>query len=104
MTSLASTIRGPGVLPSTVSLDAVPSHLARRRPVGSHRFQQPAPGMFGREGNALGLSGADGQRIQPERLPAVVEPIEQPEMMAMEVEDSRKLGAIGEGQDHGAAG
>jgi hypothetical protein len=44
------------------------------------------------------------QRIQPKRLPAIVEPVQQPEMMSMEVEDGRLVGAIGQGQHHGAAG
>jgi hypothetical protein len=35
--------------------------------------------MFGGEGDALGLPGTiDRQRIQPEWLPAVIEPVQQP--------------------------
>ena len=58
----------------------------RRRPVGRNRFDQPASGIFGGKGDPLGLSGIDRQRIQPERLPAVVQPVQQPEMMAVKVE------------------
>ena len=43
--------------------------------------------MFGREGDALGLAGFDRQRVQPERLPAVVEPVEQAEMVAVQAKD-----------------
>src|SRR5260370_8945110 len=89
-----------GLLIFVSSLDTVPSHQSRRRPVGCHRLQQPAPGVLGGEGYALGLAGVDRQRIQPERLPAVVEPVQHPEMMTMEEEDFRCLGAIGQGNDH----
>jgi hypothetical protein len=60
--------------------------------------------MFGGEGNALGLPGIDRQRIQPEWLPAVIEPVQQPEMMSMEVEDRWDIATIGQRQDHGAPG
>ena len=60
--------------------------------------------MFGDERDALGLAGLDRQCVQPKRLPAVIEPVQQPEMMSMKVEHSRDIGAIGEGQYHGAAG
>src|SRR6267143_6069992 len=86
------------------SLDCVPSHQAGRRPVRRHRFDQPAAGMFGGECDPLSHSGVNRQRIQPERLPAVIEPVQQPEMMAMEVEDGRDLGAVRQRQHHGAAG
>src|SRR4029077_18272276 len=85
------------------STDAVPSHKPRRDPVGADGFDQPAPGSFGGEGDALGLSGLDRQRIQPKRLPAVIEPVEQPEMMAMQMEHGRPIGMVGEGQHRGAA-
>src|SRR3979490_2947254 len=84
--------------------DAVPAHEAGRRPVGRHRLHEPAPGIFGRERDALRLPGFYCQGIQPEWLPAVVEPVEQPEMMSVEVEDFRDIGAICQGQDHRAAG
>src|ERR1700733_3601935 len=47
---------------------------------------QPAAGRVGGEGEGGGWAGFDGEGIQPERLPAVVEPVEQPEVVAMEVE------------------
>ena len=62
------------------------------------------PAYSAQEGDALGLAGLDRQRIQPERLPAVVEPVQQPEMMAVEVEDGGDGGAVGQRQHHGAAG
>src|SRR5229473_4727879 len=63
------------------SLDTVPAHEARRRPVGLHRLDQPAAGMLGSECDALGLSGLERQRVPPTRLPAVIEPVQKPEMM-----------------------
>jgi hypothetical protein len=48
------------------SLDTVPAHEARRRPVGRRRLDQPAAGMLGGEGDALGLPGLERLRIQPE--------------------------------------
>jgi len=60
--------------------------------------------MLGGERDTLRLPGFDGQRIQPEWLPAVVEPVQQPEVMSMEVEDGRLIGAICQRQHHGAAG
>src|ERR1019366_7431147 len=38
------------------SLDAVPPDEARRRPVGRHCLHQEAPGIFGGEGDPLGLA------------------------------------------------
>src|SRR3981081_2863207 len=84
--------------------DAVPAHEAGRRPVGRHRLHQPAPGIFGGERDALRLPRFYRQRIQPEWLPPVVEPVQQPEMMPMEVEYFRGIGAICQGQPHRAAG
>src|SRR6202158_6498978 len=69
-----------GLLMIVSSLDTVPSHQSRRRPVGCHRLQQPAPGVFGGEGDALGLAGLDTQRLQPEPVPARVRAAPQPEM------------------------
>src|SRR5260370_24282565 len=73
------------------SLDTVPSHQSRRRPVRRHRLHQPAPGRFGRECDPLRLSRFDYQRIQPEWLPPVVEPVQQPEMRTMAGENFRDL-------------
>src|SRR4030081_492323 len=84
--------------------DAVPAHEAGRRPVGRHRLHQPAPGIFGGERDAQRLPGFYCQRIQPKWLPAVVESVQQPEMMSMEVEDFRGIGAICQGQHYRAAG
>jgi hypothetical protein len=85
------------------SLDSVPPHQPRRGPVGGDGFDQIAPRMFGQKGDALGLAGCDRQRIQPERFPAIVEPVQQPEMMAVEVEYGGDGGAVGQRQHHGAA-
>jgi hypothetical protein len=59
--------------------------------------------MLSQECDALRPAGLDGERIQPERLPAIVKPIEQSEMMAMEVEDVGYRGAVGQGQHDGPA-
>ena len=59
--------------------------------------------MLSQECDALRLAGLDGERIQPERLPAIVKPVEQAEMMAMEVEDVGYRGAVGQGQHDGPA-
>ncbi|MBA7713596.1 hypothetical protein ES703_122600 [subsurface metagenome] len=61
-------------------------------------------GIFGRKGNALGLARLDRQRLQPERLPAVVEPVEQAEMMAVQAKHAGELGAVGQRQHDGAPG
>ena len=60
--------------------------------------------MFRREGNALSLAGFDSERVQPERFPAVVEPVQQPEMVTVEMEDGGGGSAVGERQHHGTAG
>src|SRR5450631_507358 len=105
MTARALTPRMAGVAALMVvsSLDTVPPQQARRRPVGCDGLDQPAPGGFGRKRDALGLAGLDRQRIEPERLPAVVEPVQQPEMMSMEVKDGRDVGAVAQRQHHNAA-
>src|SRR5215813_6118570 len=74
-------------------LDFIPSHEARGGPIGRDGFDQPAPGMFGRKGDALGLAGLDRQRVEPERLPAVVELVEQAEVVAVQTKDGCDLGA-----------
>src|SRR3982074_3563218 len=60
-TARALTLRmvGTVLLILVSSLDIVPSHMARRRPVGDGRFNQPAPGIFRGESDPLGLSGVD---------------------------------------------
>ena len=71
------------------SVDRVPADQPRRGPVGDERLHQPAPGIVGGKGDALGLAGVERQRVEPERLPAVVEPVEQAEMMAVQLEHRR---------------
>src|SRR5580658_7319219 len=87
-TARAFTLRITGVawLIFVSSLDIVPLDEAGRRPVGCGRLHEPASGIFRGEGDALRLSGLDRQRVQPEWLPAIVEPVQKPEVMAMEVE------------------
>src|ERR1700744_4473772 len=85
------------------SLDAIPSHEARRGPIGGEGFDQPMPDMLGGESDALGRAGLDRQRIQPERFPAIVEPIEQPEMMAMQMKHRGDAGAFGQRKHDGPA-
>src|SRR5512138_3632729 len=76
--------------------DRIPSHEARCGPIGRDGFDQPVSGMFGRKGDALGLAGLDRQRVEPERLPAVVKLVEQAEVVAMQTKDGRDLGAVGQ--------
>ena len=76
----------------------------RRGPIGRGGFNQPAPGMFGSKRDALGLAGLDRERVEPERLPAIVEPVEQAEMVAVEMEDGRDIGAVGQRQHDDAPG
>ena len=59
--------------------------------------------MFSQEGDALRLTGVDGERVEPEWLPAVVKPIEQTEVMTVEVEDVGDRGAVDQRQHHGPA-
>src|ERR1035441_5651006 len=66
------------------SLDTVPSHETWRRPVRSRRLHQPASDISSRECDALRLPGLDCQCIQPKWLPAIVKPVQQPEMMRSE--------------------
>src|SRR3954451_23060736 len=91
MTGRALTLRMAGVvvLIGSSSFDTVPSHKPWRRPGRRKGLDQPAADMFGREGDALGLACMYGQRIELEGLPTIVEPVEQAEMMAMEVKDGR---------------
>src|SRR5882724_4660387 len=91
-TARALTLRMDSAIALIVpSLHTVPPHEAWRRPVRRHRLHQPASGMLGGESDALRLARLDCQRIQPERFPAVVEPVQQPEMMSMEVKDFRDI-------------
>src|SRR5580704_323664 len=86
------------------SLNRIPSHEARCGPIGRDGFEQPVSCMFGRKGDALGLAGLDCERVEPERLPAVVEAVEQAEMVAMQTEDGCDLGAVGQRQHDDAPG
>src|ERR1700748_3461611 len=86
------------------SLHRIPSHEARCGPIGRDGFEQPVPGMFGRKGDALGLAGLDCERVEPERLPAVIEAVEHAEMGAMQAEDGCDLGAVGQRQHDDAPG
>src|SRR3954453_13466817 len=105
MTARALTPRTAGVVLMLVSsFDTVPSHEPRPGPVGRHRLDQPAAGILGRERNALGLPRLDRQRVEPERLPAVVEPVQQAKMVAVQMEDGGDFGAVSERQHHRATG
>src|ERR1700722_13777234 len=96
-------ITGVVLLIFVSSLDTVPSHKAWRRPVRCRRLHQPASGISSRECDALRLPGLDCERIQPKGLPAIVEPVQQPEMMPMQVEDGRDISSVCQGQRHGSA-
>src|SRR5471030_1015876 len=74
--------------------DSVPPQEPRRGPIGRERFDQPAPRMFGQKRDALRLSGLDCECVEPERLPAVVEPVEQAEMMSVQVKHGGDTGAV----------
>src|SRR4051812_46498767 len=71
------------------SRDTVPPDHPRRGPVGRDGFHQITSGMFSEEGDALSLAELYRERIQPERFPAVVEAVQQPEVMAAKVKDGR---------------
>src|SRR6185312_2250792 len=103
-TARAVTLRmaGTGLLMACSSFDSVPPHQPRRCPVGCGGFDQIASRILGAERDALGLAGLDRQRIQPERFPAIVQPVEEAEMMAVEVEDGGDGGAVGQRQHYGA--
>src|ERR1700722_15654039 len=92
-TARALTLRITGVVPLIFvsSLDTVPSHETWRGPVRCRRLHQPASGISSRECDALRLPGLDCQRIQPKWLPAIVEPVQQPEVMPMQMEDGRDI-------------
>src|SRR5476649_1861681 len=79
--ALTPRMAGVAALMLVPSFHTVPPQQARRCPVGGGRLDQPAPGSLGQKGDALGLAGLDRQRVQPERFPAVVEPVQQSEMM-----------------------
>ena len=80
----------------------------RRGPSGSDgcpsisRYGRPV--RFEPQGDALGLAGLDCERVEPVGLPAVVEPVEQAEMMAVQLEHGREPAGVLEGQHDGAAG
>src|SRR3954452_890579 len=80
------------------SFDTVPPHQAERRPVCPHHFHKPGAGMPGRERNPLRLTGVDRQRVEPERLPSVIEPVQYTEMVTMKMEDRGGVTLVGEGQ------
>src|SRR5215475_6853493 len=73
-TARAFTLRIAGVdlLMRLSLLNGIPSREARCGPIGRDGFDQPMPGVFGCKGDALGLTGLDRERVEPERLPAVV--------------------------------
>src|SRR5689334_17194683 len=86
-----------------VSFDTVPSDKFRRGPIGRSGLDQPASRRFGRERDALGLARFDRKRIQPIGLPAIVEPVEQPEMVAVQMEGRCYRRAIDEREHDDAA-
>src|SRR6478752_4016787 len=95
---------GTELLMRVSSFHTVPPHQPRRGPVGGDGFDQPPSGIFGGKGNTLGLAGFDRQRVEPKGLPAVIEPVEQPEVMTVEMEDIGDWTFVGQGQHHNAAG
>ncbi len=97
----------------------VPLPLAERRALTPPRTSAPGaarpsrsrrisisqrPGEVRDECDAVGLAGLDRERVEPIGLPAVVEVIEQAEMVAVQVEDGRHRGRVLQGQHDGAAG
>src|SRR3954447_5118428 len=87
-----------------LSLHRVPAHQPRCGPVGYDGFDQPSAGTSGLECDALGLAGFDRERVEPIGLPAVVELVEQAEMVAVEMEDGGDGCGVLERQHDGAAG
>src|SRR3954468_22869440 len=75
-----------GVDPLFVSSpDLIPPQQARRRPGGGHALDQESAGGFGLKCDALGLPAFERQCVEPVRLPAVVETVEQPEWLALQM-------------------
>jgi hypothetical protein len=66
-------------------------------------LDQPFAGIVGHEGDAHGLPRRHHDRVEPERFPAVIEGVEQPGAMAMQVHGRRDIRRVGEGHHHGAA-
>src|SRR5579871_4404379 len=85
------------------SFDSIPSKQPRRFPARLGGLYQPLPRIFGSKGDALALPGVDRDRIEPKWLPAVIEPVEQPEVMAMQMNDDGGRGPVDQGQDNRTA-
>ena len=49
------------------------------------------------------LTGVKGKSVEPERLPAIVQPVEQAKMMTVQMKRAWRFGGIAHGQDHIAA-
>ena len=62
-----------------------PGGPARIRTLEHPALDQPSPRVVGDEGDALNRF-ADDQRVQPIRFPAVIEPVEQAEMMPVQMQ------------------
>src|SRR6202020_918978 len=74
--------------------DAVPSQTPQRAPLSFDGLQQKASGIFRGESDALRLPGIDRDRIEPEWLPAIVEPVEMPEVMTVQVQDGCRWSGV----------
>ena len=71
---------------------------------GMVRFDgQPVGHLNAGRRRALGLAFVENQRVEPERFPAIVEPVEQPEVMTVQTEDDRRGCRIGDGHYDGAS-
>src|SRR5579872_287783 len=81
------------------SFDSIPSKQPRRFPARLGRLNQPLPRIFGSKGDALGLPGVDCDRIEQKWCADVIEPVQQPEVMAMQMNDDGVRGPVDQGQD-----
>jgi len=57
-------------------------------------INRPLAGIVGHEGDPSGLHCVHQHGVEPERLPAVIEPVEQPRMVAVQVNGVCEFGAV----------
>src|SRR5262249_60041970 len=81
--------------------DREPNCRAGVRALERPALEQPLPGIVGDEGNALDLL-ANEHGVQPTRFPTVVEPVEQAEVMSVQVYDLQMAARAAHAQRHGA--
>src|SRR5262249_27418892 len=78
-----------------------PRLYRHRRLAGSNRpcLDQPLSQIVGKQCDAFGLARRNHESVEPERLPAVVEAVEQSKMMAVQMHRLDIVGAVLAGKD-----